>query len=137
MSNNKVTYPTDHAVTWDHVTNELHYKFILQSLLPLNVTGWWLVKLEYRRRFNKYMVGFSFSKQVLTQLKKFLQWRYLIPKALLFFDQFHQFSEKYQYAPSCFKNSGFQSGKKFLISTTIKFPIRDLNYDLQNVSNWK
>ena len=42
-SNNKVTYHSDHAVAWGHVTNELHYKFILRSLL--NLTGWWLVNL--------------------------------------------------------------------------------------------
>ena len=52
MSNKKVTYPSDHVVTWGHVTNELHYIFILRSLLPLNLTGWWLVKLKSRRRFN-------------------------------------------------------------------------------------
>ena len=52
MSNNKVTYPSDHVVTWSHVTNELHYRFILRSLLPLNLTRWWLVKLKSRRRFN-------------------------------------------------------------------------------------
>ena len=28
MSNNKVTYPSDHAVTSGHVTNELYYIFI-------------------------------------------------------------------------------------------------------------
>ena len=47
MSNNKVTYPSDHTVMWGHVTNELHYIFILRSLLPLNLTGWWVVKLKY------------------------------------------------------------------------------------------
>ena len=52
MSNNKVTYPSDHVVTWGHVTNEFHYIFILRSLLPLNLTGWWLVKLKSRRQFN-------------------------------------------------------------------------------------
>ena len=61
MSNNKVTYPPDHVVTWSHVTNELHYIFILRSLLPLNLTGWWPAKLKSRRRFNYYMVGFLFS----------------------------------------------------------------------------
>ena len=137
MSNNKVTYPCDHAVTWGHMTNELHYIFILRSLLPLNLAGWWLLKLKPRRPFNKYMVGFSFSQQILTQLKKFLRWRYFVPKALLFFHQFHQFPEKYLCGPSCFKNSGSQSGKKILISTTVKFPIRNLNNDLQNISNWK
>ena len=30
-----------------------------------------------------------------------------------------------------------QSGKKFLISTTVKFPIRNLDFDLQSMSNWK
>ena len=93
MSNNKVTYPCDHAVT------------------------------------------FSFSQQILTQLKKFLRCRYFVPKALLFFHQFHKFPEKYLCGPSCFKNSGSQSGKKILISTTVKFPIRNLNNDLQNISN--
>ena len=43
MSNNKVTYPSDHAVTSGHVTNELLYIFVLRSLLPLNLTRWWLV----------------------------------------------------------------------------------------------
>ena len=52
ISNNKVTYPSDYAVTWGHVTNELHYIFILRSLLPLNLTEWWLVKLKSRRLFN-------------------------------------------------------------------------------------
>ena len=52
MSNNKVTYPSDHAVTWSHVTNELLYIFVLRSLLPLKLTWWWLVKLKSRRRFN-------------------------------------------------------------------------------------
>ena len=28
MSNSKVMYPSDHAVTWGHVTNELHCLFI-------------------------------------------------------------------------------------------------------------
>ena len=27
MSNSKVTYPSDNALTWGHVTNELHYVF--------------------------------------------------------------------------------------------------------------
>ena len=49
MSNNEVTYSPDHTVTWGHVTNELHYIFILRSLLPLNLTWWWLVKLKSRR----------------------------------------------------------------------------------------
>ena len=122
-SDNKVTYPSDHAVTWGHVTNELYYIFILRGLFPLNLTGWCLVQLKSRRRFNWFVVGFSFSSQILTQLKKFLRWRYFIPKALFFFHQFHQFPEKYLWRPSCFKNSGSQSGKKFLISTMVKSPI--------------
>ena len=40
------------VVTWCLVTNELHYIFILQRLLPLNLTGWWPVKLKSRLRFN-------------------------------------------------------------------------------------
>ena len=28
MSNSNITYPSDHTVTWGHVTNELHYMFI-------------------------------------------------------------------------------------------------------------
>ena len=38
-SNNNVTYPIDHAVTSVHVTNKLHYIFILWNLLPLNLRG--------------------------------------------------------------------------------------------------
>ena len=124
LSNNKVTYPSDHAVTWGHVTNELHCIFIFQSLLPLKLTGWWLVKLKSRQRFNYYMLGFSFSYQILTQLKKFLWWRYFISKAPLFFHQFHQFPETCLCRPICFKNLGSQSGKKFLISTTVNFRSR-------------
>ena len=33
--------------------------------------------------------------------------------------------------PNSFKNSGSQSEKKILSSTTIKFQIRNLNHDLQ------
>ena len=51
MSNNKVTYPSDHAVVWGHVTKELHYIFILRSLLQLKLIGWWLVKLKSRQTF--------------------------------------------------------------------------------------
>ena len=69
--------------------------------------------------------------------EKFFRWRYFIPKGFLFLHQFHQFPEKYLCRPSCFKDSGSQSGKKFLISTTVKFPISNLNHDLQNISNWK
>ena len=29
MSNNKVAYPSDQAVTWGHGTNKVHYIFIL------------------------------------------------------------------------------------------------------------
>ena len=118
MSNNKVTYPSDHVVTWSHETNELHDIFILRSLLPLYLTGWWFVKLK-----SNYGWFFFF-------LSKFwLRGRYFIPKALLFFYQFYQFPEKHLCAPSCFKNLDSQSGKKFLI--------RNLNHDLQNISNWK
>ena len=87
-------------VTWQ--MNFIIYLF-LRSLLPLNLTGWWLMKLKSRRQFNKYMVGFSFSYQILTQLKKFLWWSYFIPKALSFFHQFHQFPEKYLCGSSCVK----------------------------------
>ena len=52
VSNNKVTYPSDHVLTWSRETNELHDIFILWSLMPLNLTGWWLVKLKSRRLFN-------------------------------------------------------------------------------------
>ena len=52
MSNSTFTYPSNQAVTWGHVKNELHYIFILWSLLPLNLTGWWLMKLKCRRWFN-------------------------------------------------------------------------------------
>ena len=38
---------------------------------------------------------------------------------------------KYLCGPCCFKNSGSQSGKKFLISNTVKFPVKNLNHDLQ------
>ena len=58
------------------------------------------------------MVGFSFSWQISTQLKKFLRWRYFIPKVFLFFHQFHKSTEKYLCGLSCFKNSGSQAGKK-------------------------
>ena len=52
MSNNKVTYPSGHAVIWGHVKNEFHYTFILRSVLQLNLTGWWLVKLKSQHWFN-------------------------------------------------------------------------------------
>ena len=110
--------------------NFIIYLF-LQRLLPLSLTGWWVVKLKSPWRFNYYMIGFSFSYQILTQLKKFLLWRCFIPKAPVL-HQFHQFPDKYLCGPSCFKNMGSQSGKKFLVSTTVKFPIRNLNHGLQN-----
>ena len=109
MSNNKVTYPSDQAVTWGHGTNKLHYIFILRSLLPLKLSEWWHGKLKYL----------------------------FISKAPLFFHQFHQFSETCLCRPICFKNLSSQSGKKFLISTMVKFPIRNLNLDLPSISNWK
>ena len=46
------SHPSDYAFTGAHVTNELHCIFTLRSLLPLNLAGWWLVKLKSRRRFN-------------------------------------------------------------------------------------
>ena len=46
--------PSDYAFTWAHVTNELHCMFTLRSLLPLNLAGWWLVKLKSWRRFNYF-----------------------------------------------------------------------------------
>ena len=52
VSNNNVTHPSDQVVTWSHETNQLHDIFILWSLMPLNLTGWWLVKLKSRRLFN-------------------------------------------------------------------------------------
>ena len=61
----------------------------------------------------------------------------ILSKALSFLNQFHQFPEKYLCGSSCFKNSSSQLGKKFLIRATIKFSIRNLNNDLQNISNWK
>ena len=82
----------------------------LRRLLPLNLTGWWLVKLKSPQHFNQYMIGFSFSYKIWTQLKKFLRWRSFIPKAPVL-HQFHQFYDKYLCGPSCFKSSGSQSGK--------------------------
>ena len=108
MSNNKVTYPSDQAVTWGHGTNKLHYIFILRSLLPLKLSGWWHGKLKY----------------------------FFISKAPLFFHQFHQFSETCLCRPICFKNLSSQSGKKFLISTMVKFPIR-LIYKVSQTENKK
>ena len=58
------------------------------------------------------MIGFSFSYRISTQLEKFLWWKWLIPKAPVL-HQFHQFPDKYMCGPSCFKNSGSQSGKNF------------------------
>ena len=78
-----------------------------------------------------------FSYRILTQLKKLLQWRFFIAKALSFLHQFHQFPEKYLCEPSCFKNSGSQSGRKFLINTTVKFQVRNLNmiYKISQTEN--
>ena len=78
-----------------------------------------------------------FSYQILTQLKKLLQWRFFIAKALSFLHQFHQFPEKYLCEPSCFKNLGSQSGRKFLINTTVKFQVRNLNmiYKISQTEN--
>ena len=73
----------------------------------------------------------------MTQLKKFLRWRYFVTKALFFFHEFHKFPEKYLCQPNCFKKSASQSEKRILISTTVKLPIRNLNHHLQNISNWK
>ena len=56
MSNSKVTCPSNHVVTWGHLANERHYIFILQGLLPLKLTGWWLVKSKSRQQLNYYMV---------------------------------------------------------------------------------
>ena len=57
------------------------------------------------------MIGFSFSYQILTQLKKFLRWKCFITKAPVL-HQFHQFPDKYLCGSSCFKNPSSQSGKK-------------------------
>ena len=81
------------------------------------------------------MVGFSFSYRILTKFNKFLWSRYFIPKELSFLRQFHQSPEKYLCRPNPGQNPGSQSGKKFLISAMVKFPIGNLNHDLQIISN--
>ena len=71
------------------------------------------------------MVGFSFSYQTLTQLKKFLWWRYFISKAHSVLLQLHQFPNRYLCRPSCFKNSVSQSGKKIPGQHYSKFSEQD------------
>ena len=134
MSNNKVTYPSDHAVTWGQVANEFHFTFILRSLLPLNLTGWWLlINLDD----GLSMVGFSVSHLIFTQLKKFIRWRFFIPKLLSFLHQFHPIPEKHLSEPSCFKSLGSQSGKKVPDQHYGKNSFQEFKHDPQNVSNWK
>ena len=46
MSNKKVTYPSDHVVTWGHVTNELHYIFIFTQ--PIATKLDWVMACEIK-----------------------------------------------------------------------------------------
>ena len=81
MSNNKVTYPSDHAVAWGHLTNELHYIFILRSLLPLNLTERRLVELKSPRQFNNF---------IFCLLSKFwLNWKNPLSEDTLFLKHFY------------------------------------------------
>ena len=64
-------------------------------------------KLIRRHYFENLDDGLT---NIWTQLKKFLQWSYFIPKALSFLHQFHHFPDEYLCGSSCFKTSGSQSG---------------------------
>ena len=78
---------------------------------------------------------FNFFYRILTQLKKFFRWSYFFPKTFSFLHQFQQFTDEYLCGLSCSRTSRFHPGKKILISTTVKFPLRKIIPDRQNISN--
>ena len=112
MSNKKVTYPSDHVVMWDHVINELHYVFILRSLLPLNMAGWWLVKWKsrYDGLTNVWLV-FRFLSKFWLNWKKFSSEDTLFLKHFYFSISFTNFLINTCLGQAVFKYSGSQSGK--------------------------
>ena len=135
MSCNRIPYPSDHAVTWGHVTSELHFTFIFQTLLPLNLIGWWL-KINLLDSLTNIRLDFCF----LTEF--WLNWKNCSSEDSLLLKHFHfcinfTNSLKNICEPSCFKNSGSQSGRKFLINTTVKFQVRNLNmiYKISQTEN--
>ena len=132
MSNNKVTYPSDHAVTWSHVTNELHYICFTKS-----------VATKHDRLMASEINIFDDSLTNIWLVFRFLSKFWLSWKNFLFLKHFYlsinfvNFLKNICVDQVVLKIRVLNLEKKILISTTVKLRIRNLNHNLQNMSNWK
>ena len=132
MSNNKVTYPSDHAVTWSHVTNELHYICFTKP-----------VATKHDRLMASEINIFDDSLTNIWLVFRFLSKFWLSWKNFLFLKHFYlsinfvNFLKNICVDQVVLKIRVLNQEKTILISTTVKFPIRNLNPNIQNMSNWK
>ena len=119
MSNSKVTYLADHAVRWGHMPNELHCIFIFTKPIATKLDRMMACEIKISTTV------FRFLYRILTQLKKFLRWRYFVPEKLSFLHQFHQFPDKCLCGPNCFKHSGSPIRKKASNQHCSKIPYQE------------